>query len=163
MGTKSISFQNWGVLRYGYCSLVLYTWTRNPVFLWNTHSKDGIRELTMSRTGVGGLFWGELSIVPHRWGRKAYILYFHLLITYRRSPSHQCQLNGKNEYVLQGTIHLHSSFLPICVNCKVQRAIVYGLAIKKKKWKRGWSERRKELKIASPILHLPCMSLICCR
>lgn len=91
----------------------------------------------------GGLFWGDLSIVPHRWGRKAYILYFHLLITYRRSPSYQCQLNGKNKYVLQGTIHLHSSFLPICVNCKVQHAIVYGLAIKEKKWKRGWSEREK--------------------
>lgn len=80
---------------------------------------------------MGGFSEEIFAIVPHRWGRKAYILYFELLITYRRSPSHQCQLNGKN--VLQGSIHLHSSFPPIHVNCKVQRAIVYGLAIKEKK------------------------------
>lgn len=60
MGTKSISFQNWGVLRYGYCSLVLYALTRNPVLLWNTHSKDGIRELTMYKTRKDsqGQGWG---------------------------------------------------------------------------------------------------------
>lgn len=60
MGTKSISFQNWGVLRYGYCSLVLSTWICYPVFLWNTHSKDVIRELTMYKTRKDsqGQGWG---------------------------------------------------------------------------------------------------------
>lgn len=60
--------------------------------------------------------WRFLQIVPHRWGRKACILYFHLLITDTHSPPRQCQLDGKDEYALQGTIHLHSSFRPICVN-----------------------------------------------
>lgn len=125
------------------------------------HVQDKERQ---SRTGVGDFSEEIFQLFPTDGERRhTYILYFHLLITYRRSPSRQCQLNGKNEYVLQGTIHLHSSFLPICVNCKVQRAVVYGLAIKEKKWKRGWSERRKELKIAFPILHLPCMLLVCCQ
>lgn len=102
--------------------------------------------------------WRSLQIVPHRWGRKACILYFHLLITDTHSPPRQCQLYGKDEYALQGTIHLHSSFCPICVNSWTQCAIVYGLGIKEKKWKRRvkWEEKRTEncLSRSSPLLHV---------
>lgn len=55
----------------------------------------------------------------------------------------QCQLYWKDEYALDGTIHLHSSLLPICVNSTVQCAHCLWTSNLKRESKR-WSEERKE-------------------
>lgn len=171
MGIESIRFQNCRIaeawqLYFGIAANV----DMQSISYWKPPSRDAITGLTAElwtyRAGGDSHRqdwpWRSLQIVPHRWGRKACRLYFHLLITGTHSPPHQCQLDGKDEYALQGTIHLHSSFRPICVNSGTLFPLFMDLELKKINEREGWSEKRKELKIASPVLHLYCTLLICC-
>lgn len=174
MGMESISIQNCGIAEAWqlYFGIAIHI-DMQSIGYWKPPSRDAITGLTAATWTYRAdgdshrqeaWLWRFLQIVPHRWGRKACILYFHLLITDTHSPPRQCQLDVKDEYALQGTIHLHSSFRPIFVNGWTQSPFVYGLGIKEKKWKRRvkWEEKRAEncLSRPSPLLHIAYLLLV---
>lgn len=117
---------------------------------FETHPRDAIRELTkaslhvqnnkrrqlMTGEGGHGLAVGIFPIVPHRWGRKACILYLHLLITYRHSPPYRCQPKWRG-WICASRNNTSPFFIPSNL-CQLQTTMCHCL------W--TWSGR-KEMKV----------------